>query len=79
MKRIDRQNMVDLLGLSKMAVHSMVENEFRQMRDEHHPHIVKLFEFLQDSRYSYFVMEVANGGDLRSLVQSTYHSSRKKP
>ena len=32
--------------------------EFWQMQRTNHPHIIKLFDFFQDERYAYFVMEV---------------------
>lgn len=69
MKRIDRQLMMDRYGLDARQVEQMVEKEFKNLRYTTHPHIVHLFEFRQDSQYSYFIMEAARGGDLLQLVQ----------
>mmetsp|Transcript_116236 Transcript_116236/g.292255 ORF Transcript_116236/g.292255 Transcript_116236/m.292255 type:complete len:971 (+) Transcript_116236:101-3013(+) len=72
MKRIDRQAMQRACNLSEEDVLRRVEHEFRHLQHTDHPHIIKLFEFRQDSRYSYFVMEAANGGDLRQVVDHAY-------
>merc|ERR1719343_768312 len=72
MKRIDRIKMQKTCKLSAEDVVCRIEHEFRHMQHTDHPHIIKLFEFRQDARYSYFVMEAANGGDLKSLVDRAY-------
>lgn len=34
------------------------------MRELDHPNIIKLFEFFEDDRYVYLVMELCEGGEL---------------
>lgn len=72
MKRIDRPLMQQACGLSVQAVLTRVEHEYRHLQHTDHPHIIKLYEFRQDPRYSYFVMEAANGGDLRKVLDHSY-------
>jgi len=80
MKRIDRQAMQKACGLSKEDVLTRIEHEFRHLQHTDHPHIIKLLEFGQDSRYSYFVMEAANGGDLAKVADHAYgRVQHKKP
>eukprot|EP00928_Gymnodinium_smaydae_P000583 TRINITY_DN1021_c0_g2_i1.p1 TRINITY_DN1021_c0_g2~~TRINITY_DN1021_c0_g2_i1.p1 ORF type:complete len:794 (-),score=172.65 TRINITY_DN1021_c0_g2_i1:87-2399(-) len=77
MKRIDRHKMMKRLQLPEQDVVKIVEDEFRHLQLTDHEHIVKLLEFKQDSQFSYFVMEAANGGDLRKLVDRTYGRGKK--
>jgi calcium-dependent protein kinase len=34
------------------------------MRELDHPNVLKLFEFFEDTRYVYLVMELCTGGEL---------------
>ena len=34
------------------------------MRELDHPNVIKLFEFFEDDRYVYLVMELCEGGEL---------------
>eukprot|EP00421_Protoceratium_reticulatum_P059059 CAMPEP_0168498868 /NCGR_PEP_ID=MMETSP0228-20121227/73494_1 /TAXON_ID=133427 /ORGANISM="Protoceratium reticulatum, Strain CCCM 535 (=CCMP 1889)" /LENGTH=539 /DNA_ID=CAMNT_0008515771 /DNA_START=1 /DNA_END=1620 /DNA_ORIENTATION=- len=76
MKRVDRQRMQKLFKFSEEQVAHLVEQEFRHLRSSDHPHVVKLLEFHQDKQYSYFIMEAANGGSLRMLVDRRYGRRR---
>lgn len=72
MKRIDRRAMMKNCNLTEEDVVRRIEHEFRHLQLTDHPHIVKLLDFGQDSRYSYFIMEAASGGDLKKLVDHAY-------
>mmetsp|Transcript_84379 Transcript_84379/g.235414 ORF Transcript_84379/g.235414 Transcript_84379/m.235414 type:complete len:493 (-) Transcript_84379:81-1559(-) len=72
MKRVDRTLLGQLLGQTEEGVRKMIEQEFLHLHYTNHPHVVRLFDFRQDARYAYFVMEAANGGDLKRLVAELY-------
>ena len=42
-----------------------------------HPNIVRIFEFFQDERHFYLVMELCEGGELLELVIDTGGISEK--
>jgi len=72
MKRIDRDHMKKSYKLSDEQVSLRIEHEFQHMSHTDHPHVVRLVDFLQDSRYAYFIMEAANGGDLKRAIDYFY-------
>lgn len=61
-KRImmDRQSM--------KAVEKQVRREASMMQGLHHPHVVRLIQILQTADAFYFVMELAEGGELFDMV-----------
>ncbi|CAJ1328873.1 unnamed protein product [Effrenium voratum] len=71
MKRVDRKKLSKAFQISDEEAELMVEQEFWNMKKTNHPHIIKLFDFFQDERYAYFVMESVNGGTLRQLMERT--------
>jgi len=75
MKRVNREQMQKLFDMSEDIVLRFIENEFRHLLYTHHPHVIQLVDFCQDVRYTYFIMEVAQGGDLSKLVKQTYGQS----
>ncbi|CAK9022686.1 unnamed protein product [Durusdinium trenchii] len=75
MKRVDRVKLSKHFQISDAEAEQMVEQEFWQMQRTNHPHIIKLFDFFQDERYAYFIMESVNGGTLRQLL-TTLHSDK---
>lgn len=72
MKRVDRTRIGKALGVSDEQVSRMVEHEFRHLQHTSHPHLVKLFDFCQDRRYTCFIMDTADGGTLQGLVDKAY-------
>jgi calcium-dependent protein kinase len=40
------------------------QQEISIMRELDHPNVIKLFEFFEDDRYVYLVMELCEGGEL---------------
>lgn len=68
MKRVDRVKLSKHFQISDAEAEKMVEQEFWNMQRTNHPHIIKLFDFFQDERYAYFIMESVNGGTLRQLI-----------
>ena len=45
-------------------------NEFEIMEEITHPHIVRTFELMEDSRNYYIIMEVMKGGNLMDKIAS---------
>jgi len=43
-----------------------------------HPNIIKIYEFFEDSKFMYIVMELAQGGELFDKIQNVHHFSEKK-
>eukprot|EP00913_Durusdinium_trenchii_P022431 g21070.t1 len=72
---VDRVKLSKHFQISDAEAEQMVEQEFWQMQRTNHPHIIKLFDFFQDERYAYFIMESVNGGTLRQLL-TTLHSDK---
>ncbi|CAE7661465.1 CPK1 [Symbiodinium pilosum] len=79
MKRVDRQKLAKHFQISDAEAEQMVEQEFWQMQRTNHPNIIKLFDFFQDERYAYFVMEAVNGGTLRQLLNSLKTPMGERP
>ncbi|CAE7690777.1 CPK1, partial [Symbiodinium microadriaticum] len=79
MKRVDRQKLAKHFQISAGEAEQMVEQEFWQMQRTNHPHIIKLFDFFQDERYAYFVMEAVNGGTLRQLLNTLNAPKGERP
>jgi len=75
MKRVDRLKLSKHFDISDAEAEKMVEQEFWNMQRTNHPHIIKLFDFFQDERYAYFIMESVNGGTLRQLL-TTLHGGK---
>ncbi|CAK0880822.1 unnamed protein product, partial [Prorocentrum cordatum] len=77
LKRVDRERASRHFGMDDAQVSSMIEQEFWHMQRTTHPHIIKLFDFFQDARYAYYVMEAVNGGTLKELAENTYGKAGK--
>ena len=45
------------------------------MRELDHPNVIKLFEFFEDDRYVYLVMELCEGGELFDKIVAKGHFS----
>lgn len=45
-------------------------NEIDILRSSSHPHIVKLFDFYEDAKFFYVVLEFLNGKDLFGFLES---------
>lgn len=46
----------------------LLMNEFEFCEQNVHPHIVRVFELLEDDEHHYIVMELMKGGDLFSHI-----------
>jgi serine/threonine protein kinase len=77
LKRVDRSRAARQFDMGEAQVSSMIEQEFWHMQRTTHPHIIKLFDFFQDAKYAYYVMEAVNGGTLKELAENTYGKAGK--
>lgn len=50
-------------------------NEIRVMKALDHPNIVRIYEYFQDSKYIYMVMELIKGGELFDRIIASRHFS----
>jgi len=66
MKSIAKQRLGDVEKFKE-------EVEIMKMMD--HPNIVKLFEFFEDEKYCYMIMELSDGGDLFDRIVQEAHFS----
>ena len=53
-------------------------SEMNILKNLDHPHIVKLFEFYQDSKNYYLITEYLAGGELFTRIKNLNHFSEKK-
>ena len=58
-----------LSGLDNSADMSQMLCELRVLEDMDHPHIVHVFEMLEDDNHFYIVMEEVKGGTLVDLLE----------
>jgi len=68
-KRFGEERVVKVVGKSraKMALED-IEREIILLRQVDHPHIVRLFEWYDDDRSVYLVMDFCRGGTLKDVV-----------
>lgn len=43
-----------------------------------HPNIIKIYEFFEDTKFMYIIMELAQGGELFDKIQNVHHFSERK-
>ncbi len=55
--------------------HEMVMNEIAIMKSLDHPNIVRIYEYFQDDRYMFIVMELVKGGELFDKIIEAHHFS----
>src|SRR6201999_2664032 len=63
------------VGLKYLTVPSAtgilrLKSEFRTLAPLAHPHLVRLFDLWSDEREPFFTMELVEGRDLRSLLET---------
>lgn len=52
-----------------------IMNEIAIMKSLYHPNIVRIYEYFQDERYMFIVMELAKGGELFDKLVEAHHFS----
>ena len=72
MKKIPKES------LSKEEHKLKLVNDIIILRGLDHPNIVKIFEFYQDAHYFYVVMELIEGGELLTRIESLSNLSEKE-
>lgn len=55
-----------------------IMKEILILKKTDHPHIVKIYEFFEDERFMYIVMELITGGELFDRIQQVHHFTEKK-
>ena len=53
-------------------------NEIEILRSLDHPNIVKIYEYFEDDKFIYIVMELITGGELFDKIVSAHHFTEKK-
>lgn len=53
-------------------------NEIDILRQLDHPNIVKIYEYFEDAKFIYIVMELVTGGELFDKIQAVHHFSERK-
>lgn len=53
-------------------------NEIEILKQLDHPNIIKVYEFFEDKKFFYIVMELAHGGELFDKIQNVHHFSERK-
>ena len=48
------------------------------LRQLDHPNIIKIYEFFEDTKFMYIIMELAQGGELFDKIQNVHHFSERK-
>ena len=43
-----------------------------------HPNIIKIYEFFEDTKFMYIIMDLAQGGELFDKIQNVHHFSERK-
>lgn len=55
---------IDKYGLDSARKHELNKNEFEIVEEIFHPHVVRVFELMEDKRNYYIIMELMKGGHL---------------
>lgn len=55
--------------------HDRIMNEITIMKSLDHPNIVRIYEYFQDERYIFIVMELVKGGELFDKLMESHHFS----
>jgi len=45
-----------------------MQNELKVLEETNHPHIVRVFELMEDSKHYYIVSEIMKGGELYDQI-----------
>lgn len=53
-------------------------NEVEILRQIDHPNIIKIYEFFEDTKFMYIIMELAMGGELFEKIQNVVHFTERK-
>lgn len=53
-------------------------NEIEILRQLDHPNIVRIYEYFEDNKFIYIVMELIGGGELFDKIQAAHHFSERK-
>lgn len=56
---------------------SSIEKEIKILRNLDHPHIIKIYEFFQDSNFYYLINEFAELGDLSNIIEDEKYLDEK--
>jgi eukaryotic-like serine/threonine-protein kinase len=72
----DRNIRLALKGLQRMSAERLLQfkDEFRTLRDLHHPNLVSLGELIEEQGEWFFTMEVVDGSDFLSYVRGATSS-----
>lgn len=58
--------------------HKKILNEIEILKKLDHPNIVKIYEYFEDTKFIYIVMELVTGGELFDKIQSVHRFSENK-
>lgn len=64
---------IKVIKKSRVKDPARFKMEIDIMRELDHPHIIKLFEVFEDSRFVYLVMELCEGGELFDRIIENVH------
>lgn len=53
-------------------------NEIEVMKSIDHPHLVKIYEYFEDSERIYIVMEILEGGELFDKIKESKYFTEKR-
>ena len=56
--------------IAKKNDETRVAREIKILTAMHHPNIIQMYEMIETSRYYFFMMEQATGGELSDLIDS---------
>ena len=69
------QRAIKIIKKNKVKNPVRFQQEINIMRELDHPNVLKLFEFFEDNRYIYLVMELCEGGELFDKIIEKGHFS----
>jgi len=69
---------VKKISKSKIKNPERMRSEIEIMKMTDHPHIVKLYEVIEDALFIYLVMEVCQGGELYDYIVNHKHVNERK-
>ena len=63
---------------TKLEEQKKILNEIDILKKLDHPNIVKIYEYFEDGKFIYIVMELVTGGELFEKIQTVHRFSEKK-
>ena len=71
-KKTDVQCAIKVIRKNALLLHpimvELMNNELKVLEETTHPHIMRIFELLEDDRFYYIVSELVNGGELYDRI-----------